>query len=181
MVPWEDLVQMLECFPMDQSFLNSFRALYMPNQLRIVAFLAPSFLSYDNMSVWKGHSSRIPPPRWTFPMGSYISSPVQDLIMRTMPYFEPFVTGYEISRTDVEEATEMGHSLSQFDANAYEWITKQVVEQGWYSADGRAWRGFIDKIACNSCKGKQLVPSEVKAGLAFLNKTNKSAGHPHAC
>lgn len=170
---------MLESFPMDEAFLSSFRSLGFPNQLRIVAFLAPSFLSYDSVGIWQGHSSRIPPPQWTFPDGSRISLPVQDLITRTMPFFQPFVTSFEISEDDVNGANKMRYS--QFDDNAWEWIIKQIVDHGWYSSDGEAWTGFVSKIACKICKKKMPVPSEVKAGLAFLAKADGLAGRSHTC
>lgn len=180
MVPWSDLTGMLECFPMEKSFLDSFRTLCPPNKLRIVAFLAPSFLSYDNIGVSRGSlSSRLPPPRWTFPIGSQITAPVQDLIMRTMPFFEPLVTGYKTSgTTDDDDKQRYGH----FNSDAWEWIIKKVVEQGFYSDNGRMWREFIGKIACKDCKGNESVPGEVKSGLAYLVKVDGSAtSHPHVC
>jgi hypothetical protein len=177
MVPWNDLIRMLECFPMEASFLSSFKTLCPPNKLRIVAFLSPSFLSYDNLGVSRGSlSTSIPPPRWTFPPGSQISPPVQDLITRTMPFFEPLVTGYKTSGiTDPEDK----NRFNCFNADAWEWVIKKVVQQGWYSEDGRVWRGFIDKIACKTCRGTEPVPGEVKAGLAFLAKVDGVPNHSH--
>ena len=162
---------------MEMSFLNTFRTLCPPNKLRIVAFLAPSFLSYDNLGVSRvNHPARIPPPRWTFPPGSRISAPVQDLIMRTMPFFEPLVTGYKTSGiTDPGDKDR----FSRFNADAWEWIIKKVVEQGWYSEDGRVWRGFIDKMACKTCRGTESIPGEVKTGLAFLTKVGGTPTHSH--
>lgn len=161
---------MLECFPLEQSFLDSFRTLCPPEKLRIVAFLAPSFLPYDNPSI-RG----LPPPRWTFPITSQLSSEVRDLITRTMPYFEPLVTGYRTSgTTDAEDKTR----FANFNADAWEWIIKKVVELGWYSSDGRVWREFIEKIACKNCKGPISMPGEVKSGLAYMTRVG---GKPHSC
>lgn len=179
MVPWDHLSGMLASFPMDEAFLSSFRTIGQPNQLRIVAFLAPSFLSYDSMSIWQKQSSRVPIPRWTFPVGSRISSPVQDLIMRTMPFFQPLVTSFEVSKDDVKGLDNKRYS--KFDDSAWEWVIKQVVDQGWYSNDGNNWVGLLDKIACSTCRGKVNVSSEVKAGLAFLAKADGLAGRSHTC
>lgn len=179
MVPWTDLVGMLECFPMEKSFLDSFRTLCPPNKLRIVAFVAPSFLSYDNIGVSRGsHSSRLPPPRWTFPAGSQIPPTVQDLIMRTMPFFEPLVTGYKTSGiADTDDKSRFSH----FNTDAWEWLIKKIVERGWYSDDGRMWRAFIDKMACQNCRGNEPIPGEVKTGLTYLAKVDGSTGHTHVC
>ena len=170
---------MLECFPMEKSFLSSFRTLCPPNKLRIIAFLAPSFLSYDNIGVSRGnHTSQLPVPRWTFPAGSQIPSPVQDLIMRTMPFFEPLVTGYRtLGTTDADDKSR----YSCFNADAWEWIMRKVVEGGWYSDDGRMWRAFIEKMACKDCRGNESIPNEVKTGLAYLAKWDNSTNQPHTC
>jgi hypothetical protein len=175
MVPWDHLISMLECFPMEQTFLNSFRTLCPPNKLRMVAFLAPSFLSYDNM----GRTVRgIPPPLWSFPATSQIDPEVRDLITRTMPFFEPLVTTYRTSgTTDLEDKTRYAH----FDADAWQWIIKKVVELGWYSKDGRVWREFVDKIACRNCKGPIVIPGEMKPGLAYMVKVDEAARVSHSC
>lgn len=143
---------MLECFPMENTFLNSLRTLCPPNKLRIIAFLSPSFLSYDNLDrTVRG----VPPPRWSFPATSQISAPVRDLITRSMPFFEPLVTSYRTSgTTDPEDKTRYAH----FDADAWEWIIKKVVEFGWYSNDGRIWREFIEKMSCKQCRGSIPIP-----------------------
>lgn len=179
MVPWDQLTTMLECFPQDEAFLNSFRTLFPPNKLRIVAFLAPSFLSYDHDGVSGAiMSSNLPLPRWTFPADSQIPASVQDLIVRTMPYFQPLVTSYKTSgTTDPEDKIRFTH----FNSDAWEFIIKKVVEQGWYSNDGQLWREYIDKIACKECRGRETIPAEVRTGLAYLTKVDSAAKRVHSC
>ncbi|KAG9057838.1 hypothetical protein FS842_003600 [Serendipita sp. 407] len=179
LVPWEHLSEMLECFPLDQSFLNSFRTLCPPNKLRIVAFVAPSFLSYDYEGMSRSSlSSRYPPPRWTFPPDSQIKPEVKDLITRTMPFFEPLVTNYSTSGvTDPEDKTRYSH----FNSDAWEFLVKKIVDQGWYSDDARLWRQLIDKLACQDCRGREPVPAEVRSGLAYMSKVDYSAKRNHSC
>ncbi|PVF99890.1 hypothetical protein CPB86DRAFT_266663 [Serendipita vermifera] len=77
LVPWDHLITMLECFPMEASFLKDFRTLCPPDKIRIVAFVAPSFLSYDSQDISQRHlSSQVPPPVWTFPEDSEVPTPV---------------------------------------------------------------------------------------------------------
>ncbi|KAG8836101.1 hypothetical protein FRC17_010034 [Serendipita sp. 399] len=151
---------------------TAFKTLCPPNKLRIVAFVAPSFLSYDYEGVSRNSlSSRYPPPRWTFPPESPIKPEVRDLITRTMPFFEPLVTNYSTSGvTDPDDKNRYSH----FNPDAWEFLIKTIVEQGWYSEDAKLWRQLIDKLACKDCRGREPVPAEVKSGLAYMSKMHRA-------
>jgi hypothetical protein len=179
LIPWDHLITMLECFPMESSFLKDFRTLCPPDKIRIVAFVAPTFLSYDSQDISQPHlSTQLPTPIWTFSEDSEVPTPVRDLITKTMPFFEPLVTTYKTSSgVDPEDKTR----FSKFDADAWEWIIKRVIDQGWYSSDGRVWREFVDKIACKECRGDESIPGEIKSGLSYMAKVDSSAKRTHSC
>jgi hypothetical protein len=95
-----------------------------------------------------------------------------------MPFFEPLVTAYRTSgTTDPEDKIRYAH----FDADAWEWVIKKVVELGWYSKDGRVWREFLDKMACRNCRGLIPIPGEMKTGLAYMAKVDETARISHSC
>jgi hypothetical protein len=95
-----------------------------------------------------------------------------------MPFFEPLVTTYKTSGT-----TDPGdkNRYARFDSDAWEWIIKRVVDLGWYGDDGNTWRGFIDKLACKDCRDQETIPGEVKTGLTYIDKIDKSAKRQHNC